>query len=658
MVAPNGSPLPSFLREAKQQVVSRARRDRDGAFWSLSPAYRPHAEIFESSLGFGTAGILLSLLEIHQIEPDKETELLLMDGTKWLVAQLEKRGFQHGFYTGSAGVWYTLAKLESHLSGISPEWRKIMREQLRALSLQDTPAGLANGAAGSLIGTLLIETGDDRKAAEHTLVQCLLAGTKLHANGVFWDFSPTSLRPPIGFLQGNCGIEYALVGLKRYRGKTATELLAGSLQYTDSLFDASNQNWLDYDSATAMKRLDQAAVAARVKKGQFARATKCTPPEDSISWGSGTCGVLLARAFMRTCYADHAIGKHADADCQKALNRLSNLPGADLDHLDSSILHGLSGVILALESCTPDLTESESNVASAIIARSRTILEARALAVDGEDLSLFSGITGVMHTLLPKNENGSLVPIVSPFAGNGKHATITVDDETHLDLTAFIDRRLPLTKSTAKLDSCELPSTMTLQSIREVIGQRTEKIAEMERRAVDYELSIHQTLSEGRFQELFWRELECQMRFSRFYDEGMDDLLLLEHFKLSHTASLLQLDFDPHSGSACATEASNLIVRYATSRGVFEVKVSELQFALLQEFEPGAWTVYAIADVIRRVDSANVTQRQLAELAKNHIRAFVREGYLETSATPKTKKWLKQRSLRKVKKGLFPSKLG
>ena len=100
MVASCSPRLPSSLQTAKEQIVSRARRDRDGAFWSLPPTYRSQGETFESSLGFRTAGVLLSLLEVDQFEPDRETQTLLVDGAAWLTTQLKRRGFKHGFGRG------------------------------------------------------------------------------------------------------------------------------------------------------------------------------------------------------------------------------------------------------------------------------------------------------------------------------------------------------------------------------------------------------------------------------------------------------------------------------------------------------------------------------------------------------------------------------
>lgn len=102
MVAPQITPLPTNLKDAKDQILARALTDRHGVFWSLRPEYRSQAETLETSLGFGTAGVLLCLLELHLIEPDKSTEELLLKGADWLMAQLRKRGFQHGLYGGSS----------------------------------------------------------------------------------------------------------------------------------------------------------------------------------------------------------------------------------------------------------------------------------------------------------------------------------------------------------------------------------------------------------------------------------------------------------------------------------------------------------------------------------------------------------------------------
>ena len=635
--------------------MARARADRDGVFWSLPTKYRPQADSSECSLGFGTAGVLLTLLELHQIEPAAETEEILIKGTDWLLAQLKKRGFHHGFYGGSAGVWYALDKLEHALPGIATEWRAVMLDQASSVSFGDTAAGLVGGAAGSLLGTLLVSEDDDLGSFEATLIQCLLAGTKLHPEGVFWDFNPTSLCPPIGFFQGNSGIDYALTAFRQARGRGAVNLLEASLHYTDSLFDPAHRNWLDHDASVAMRRLDQEALAKRILSGSFSPRAACAPPEDSISWSGGTCGLLLVRSYLRKCHDGDVIGEQADRDCARAVDRLARISDDELRQLDSTILLGLPGLILSLRECLPSLNESESASIVELINRGRALLANRPLEVEDEDLSLLTGITGHMHVALSDYEDASPIPLANPVTEGRLHPDASAEHGKALDLTPLLDRRLPMTKSAAKLASGDFDPMITLTAIREVTDSRLKGLSASQKRAVEYELGLHETLSQAGFQELFWRELECQMRFSRFYDDGMDDHLLTERFILSPMVKLLQLDFDPHAGSTAATESPQLIVRYRTSRGVFEVKVSELQFALLREFESEAWTVEAIANVIRRVDSAQVTQRQLADLAKHNIRAFAREGYVEAVKVPKTRRWWRNHSLRKIQQQLFHS---
>jgi hypothetical protein len=655
MVAPQITPLPSCLSDAKTQIISRALTDQHGVFWPLKPEYRPQAETLEGSLGFGTAGVLLCLLELHLIEPDRSTEQLLLKGADWLIAHLQKRGFQHGFYAGSAGVWFALDKLEQNLDGLNSEWRHLMHDQLATVTFGDTPAGLVSGAGGSLLGTLLIAADEEMGTAENALISCLLACTKLHPQGVFWDFSPTSVRPPAGFAQGNAGVEYALAGLRQLRGKESRALLAGSLQYADSLFDSSEGNWLDQDCSNAVKGLGQDEVLSRVKRGQFSRRARCTSPEDSISWSGGTCGLLVARLFLRKLYAGHGVGESADRDCERALKRLASVTSAELEQLDNTVLHGLPGVVLSLQETLPFLNDEEKLVVSALIDRSCAIVDSRPLKIEHEDLSLFSGLAGLIYARLATDGSSPTRHLLSPLSALSGSDFRAADKPSALNLAPLVDRRFPLIKSKVQLAAEDLTPVVNLQSIRKIIDDRQQGLTDADQRVIDYELDLHESLSGTEFQALLWRELECQMRFSRFYDEGMDEALLSERFELSHSVTLLSLEFDPHAESTDAPSSPNLILRYRTSRGIIEIKLSELQFALLREFENGAWAVQVIATVIRRVDSAQVTQRQLAELAKQNIRAFVREGYLETAKTPRAQKWIRQSALKKAQRRLFPS---
>jgi hypothetical protein len=365
--------------------------------------------------------------------------------------------------------------------------------------------------------------------------------------------------------------------------------------------------------------------------------------------------MLVARLFLRTFCAGHAVGESADRDCARALQRLASVSSAELEQLDSTVLHGLPGVFLSLQETLPYLRDQEKRVVVNLMERSRSIVESRPPRVEHEDLSFFTGLAGLIHAKLLASGNSPTWHLISPLSALTRSDYPAAGKLSELDLAPLMARRLPFLKSTARLTADELAPVVNLQSIRKTAEGRQQRMSDSDKRVIDYELDLHESLARSEFQALFWRELECQMRFSRFYDEGMDDTLLSEQFELSRAVKLLSLDFDPHPGSAEVSSSPHLILRYLTSRGVIELKLSELQFALLQEFENGAWAVQAIATVIRRVDSAEVTQRQLAELAKQHIRSFVRDGYLETAKTPRARKWLHQSALKREQRRLFPA---
>src|ERR1017187_1990340 len=115
--------IPANVSETIGLLVDRAKVDRKGVFWPLGINYRQDTTRFESSLGYGTPGILLALLEYYRATKDKEIAELIQKGTAWVQNRVKAESFQHGFYTGAGGQWYLWSELEQILPGSVGSWK-------------------------------------------------------------------------------------------------------------------------------------------------------------------------------------------------------------------------------------------------------------------------------------------------------------------------------------------------------------------------------------------------------------------------------------------------------------------------------------------------------------------------------------------------------
>jgi hypothetical protein len=61
-----------------------------------------------------------------------------------------------------------------------------------------------------------------------------------------------------------------------------------------------------------------------------------------------------------------------------------------------------------------------------------------------------------------------------------------------------------------------------------------------------------------------------------------------------------------------------------------------------------------IREVIQRVETPNVTQRQLAELSLKMVRAFAAAGYLAPDSPNKLEAWVIRKRLKTMRNNLFP----
>ncbi|MFW6353619.1 MAG: lanthionine synthetase LanC family protein, partial [Verrucomicrobiota bacterium] len=643
-------------RACLEQILSRTRIDRHGAYWPGSRRVRPPSAQFEGTLASGNAGILLALLRCLRggEHPHEELSDVLAKGIARLRCRMEKQPFQHGLHGGTIGTWMLFAEVEGVLPELVEGWQEAARAQLAGMKLDgDLPCSLLEGVSGTLLGARMLEKDLFDALLLLALQDRLLAGAKPHPEGLFWDFNPTSLQPPVGLLSGNAGIDLALApGIRD--GSCASSILSGSLRYARSRFSNTCSNWPDFDASGALRAMDPADLERRIACGKAEALVGSIEPEDSIGWGMGTLGMLQSRAVLRRVFEDGPLACAANEDCGRAIDRLSRVDTSELDGLDTSILHGLGGLALGLRACRPLLAEDEWERLGPLWRETVDRLTAASPQVDNEDLSLFSGLAGHLYALLSlADEASSDCLAVLTSAGGAPPSS----DPSPASIGPFLERRLPLCSSSPETrQALETLPCLSLSCIREAVAthgaesQIPDKLAE----AREHELSLYEDIATCRFQDLLWRELGRQHDCALRYAEGMNAELLFDRFHLADTARLFAFEFDPFARPFTAQEETVFTLRQSTSGGVVEVKLTALQYGLLSAFRSEAVALRVIAEVVERVDSPHVSQRQLAEFSRNVIRGFLHAGYLVPAKAGTLRSWLDHKQARGVQQRLFP----
>jgi hypothetical protein len=648
--------VPDRITETVHVIVERAKIDRKGVFWPLGTNYRQaNLSHFESSLGYGSAGILLTLLEYYRLTNDKEVAEILEKGTAWILHQMETVPFQHGYYAGTGGLWYFCNEIEGTFPGICGDWKAKAVESLSGMKVEDASANLASGVAGTIVAAMaslkLESSGCSEKLKP--LIDMLVAGTKPTAGGVFWDFSPTSFKPPVGFVNGNAGIDYCLSCLSSHLNVSCDPLLASSLAYADSTFDNSTGNWPDQDATIQFKRIKRSDMEKSMLDGTTDKIAASIKVDDSISWGVGTVGILASRALVAKVQIGTSIGNSALDDSKKSVARLGNVTARELAGLDSSLCFGLPGLILALKALSDETAQPQDSIIK-LANEAERILAERKPVVEDDDLSLLTGTCGLAYARLKLLSAGKRHDCLDPLAD------IPVSKEKREsekgDIKPMLVKRFPHLSSVPEAGSLLDASCISIDAISKVsdsyvASHPSEPLA----KAIAHEVGIYQDLAKINFQNCFWHEVSRQRKFFQGYVEGMDDALLFERFGIDESVTLFELDYDPTVTPVKTTEQPVFLLRLACSRGVFEVKLSQLQYGLITGFKDKGVALEVIHKVIKRVETPNVTQRQLADLSLKMLRAFVQAGYLSPDTPNKLTSWNNRRRLKQIKHNLFPA---
>jgi|GEM_PF-6081487 len=646
--------VPIQITNAIDVLVGRAKASRNGVFWTLGAHHRQtNPTQLENSLGYGTPGVLLGLLEYYRCTQNKDIGELIVKGLDWVTHKSRIQQFWHGFYAGTSGTWFLYKQAEEAFPGALGTWKKDAVLKIKDRSDGDCIANLAFGIAGTIVGALAglgLEPVEKDELIQ-SLLSPLIAATKPAPLGVFWDFNPTSFRPPTGFLIGNAGIDYCLAQLHAQLGVALSSILRGSLAYADSLFDPKTGNWPDQDATERFKQLKPAEIEKALKQGKLDTVTNSIRPEDSPSWSVGAAGMLLSRLTVYSNSNDEHIRKRALEGCRWASQRLHRETQEDLAKFDSSLATGLGGLISVLKDCHLMLPEGEAASLDTLSRNAIDVLNQRTASVIDDDVSLLTGVAGTLYAQCRSLTNPDTPDCLNPLGILPRRAAERI---TAGDLEPLYKRRIPAAASVPEVRAALSASTASLNTINAALTTQYQKEpASVLTKSIQHEIKLYEMLSTSCFQALFWREAANRRRTNQIYSEGINSDLLFERFQINKTVTLLNLDYDPYTRTQ--SQSRVFILRQATSLGVSEVTLSGLQHGLLVGFSESAVAVEVIRNVVQQVETPGVTPRQLAELCRKMIRSFLQNGILVADPSNKLGAWIDRKRLEKTRNNLFPS---
>jgi hypothetical protein len=424
------------------ELLALAKQDHCGVYWDSIPRGSSTAAnaAMELSLHDGTSGILLFLTELERRRPDAQWRELIGRVVAWLRAKSRTAPVRPGFYCGFPGAMVALAMAEK-LLGLEPSagspdaWRSLLQAE------RTSPGSLSDGVAGTLLGLeVLCDLGVSDTPAELApeLLRLLVSQTRLTGDGAYWGRHPASIGPCVSFCHGSPGVEYLL---SRYRGDDAAAadwMADAGMKQENAQFDAVRGNWPDFmneehfDAPEVRKRLFKAAE--REEKSDFRLVG------DSIGWGNGAAGVLLARSsWART------------GDMVRASERIARgcAAAAGSGAVDFSLYRGWAGVGLAVKHCGADDLPALHGLTGSLAARCiehhrqhGTFKPAR----DGSasHLALMTGGVGPAYFLLLAGDELAVASVIAPLGAPpaGRPCPVTRTEATRIIATASQPRTM------------------------------------------------------------------------------------------------------------------------------------------------------------------------------------------------------------------------
>ncbi len=649
--------LPQSIHDQIGQIVQFAKVNRNGVYWNPPKAHQQaNADIHQSSLGNGTAGILLTLLEYYRITQDETVLELLEKGLVWLKHELASKPFAHGFYLGSTGIVFAIAAIEEIL-GEKSQITQLILEKLNNADLDTlNPLNLSNGVSGTLVGLMALGVEHELLSVPlKKLFQNLLSNAKPSQNGVYWDYQQTSLSAPCGFALGNAGAEYCMAHVAKRFGLTCPPLLKGSLNHVEKQFDHSLGNWPDNDAPNQLSRIDFNTSEKVLNSKDVSTFVAKIQPEDNLDWGGGTMGILLSRLSLIDATTDPQIISDCKRDIERVVSRIASVEKDSLLALGSGIYTGLPGFFLSMNSVKEHPALKGLIHWNQLHEKVQSVLFELNDGASSEDLSLFSGLSGNLYAQMISSGAQPSHCIVDPCSSTKDESSAHA---AKIDTIRWTPASLPqacaISGFVDRMNSVDIISLKTVRDSIETVVQ-DENISENRRMAVAREIELHEMASSTNYLKYFLQEVSKARRFQLNYSEGMDDSILFSKFILDASVSLHQLSFNPQSDDIDSNTDPTLLLRKCSSVGVWEAPVSQLQFAVLEAFEKEVYSLDAIKSVVERVDTPGVTQQQLASFCLKTVRAFIQEGHLSPEGNSPFLSVINRTKLKKIRRLLLPS---
>jgi hypothetical protein len=627
--------LPDCVHKTVEVLVQRAKTDKAGVYWQLGTIQRAgEAARKEITLGQGSPGILLTLIEYHRATGDRDVRELLSRGLAWLEQRAGAGGFAEGFFDGSGGLWHLYREAETVFPGWNEGWRARALAAMRQAAIQPG-AGIESGCAGTMIGLLACLRRDVPAEVDAMLTvgrNRLLAYAGVAEEGLFWDCDPTSLQPSLGFLSGNAGIEYCLAHLGAHRGERFTAAMLGSLARARAAFVPGRGNWPDFDVSFTRLPMDQAGMEKLLDRADRGDELK-EEPEFSLGWGGGAAGIFLARSALTDAAGGEPVGEMARGDADRALDAIEAASDATWVQTDQSLRHRLG--------------ERAARLATMMEAR----LRERPAATGGDDLSLLTGLSGQTYAILALRRGG--VSCIDPLQAVGLEPVPSAAPD--VDPRILLQLRMPGCAGLEEVGSVFLEQPMTLRALgAQAETGAAEKSPLVVRRRRRFEIERQRALARTNFRRRLWEELAAKRRYARNYGEVMDEEILFGRFRLDASVALVEVDFDPVRNVVLEGRERSQLLRQQGSKGLFERPLTPLQASLLRGFAPGALTVEVIDRVIKRVQPGSSNPPQLSALALKTIREWIERGVLFPIPSNPVKGWWVRRQWRGTRETLFP----
>jgi len=395
----------AFLK-VLERLKKDSKRTTEGLFWETVTINNGQVK-FSTNLTIynGVSGIVLFLLELFEKEDYPTYQYLLDDSVRFLKLRVLKEDFfNNGFYTGSLGVAYVIARYEQNFGEQDYSIPEILTEKVKPC--QSNKAELLNGNAGEILAYMnLFEITRDEKILPK-LEECLkwlISKVKFASKGVFWDYIPYSFEGVTGFAHGNSGIAFVLMEIANYfNNKSWLFLAQQAIIYEDTFFSKNLNNWIDTRRVGNRDSFIQKYLDGDVK---FFETTGNTN-----AWCYGSVGIILTRirAFELTGNKDYL-----DKVKKSILNIQKTISVKSISDRQFNLCHGNVGNAISLLKATKVLGNSENNIFKDLLEGVETAFIKNKFIQSGynknkfkvECPNLFTGYTGAAYFLLIEKLN-------------------------------------------------------------------------------------------------------------------------------------------------------------------------------------------------------------------------------------------------------------